>query len=270
MKIQQGQEDKARYYEKVSNLIGKTKQKASGVKYKDIKLESYVFFLLFFLAAAIGYISGRLTVRINSLFVIILGKAWSSGHARGRYNLVGALAALVYFGSILTVFYPGEDFATKLASVPLFIGLYTVGIIDADRRFNDTPRIMDRIIQIMYHSPSNESSGAIDEASRIARGILKAMPESNVESLRLLFLFFDSSTAVFIISLSSGRLRTRRFIYLKRGDQIDYLDAWNRSQYLFYAIQGMKSMIHFSYYTGSSVWKSIGYNGEFLRRSYLN
>ncbi len=70
----------------------------------------------------------------------------------------GSISALVYFGSILTVFYPGEDFATKLASVPLFIGLYTVGIIDADRRFNDTPRIMDRIIQIMYHSPSNESS----------------------------------------------------------------------------------------------------------------
>ncbi len=54
MKIQQGQEDKARYYEKVSNLIGKTKQKACGVRYKVIKLESYVIFLLFSLAGAIG------------------------------------------------------------------------------------------------------------------------------------------------------------------------------------------------------------------------
>jgi hypothetical protein len=237
--------------------------------------------LSFAVASAAGYISGYGTVRINYFLVILLGKAWSSGHARKRYIPIGAYATIVYFILAAHLLYPEYGYIAKAITVPVFVGLYALGVLHSERRYKDSLAIMDKLIGAMYYMPDqkpsqqppsdDESKQAIDDACRIARDILAAMPTSNVEILKVLFLTFDSRTAVFFTSLGSGTLKFRRFTGLKRAEQIEYIRQWSENNYLFYAIQGIKSLMSFSYYSSHHSWaiSGIPYDGNFLRRSYL-
>ena len=226
----------------------------------------------FVIAAMAGYASGYGTVRINNFLVILLGKAWSSGHAQRRYYLIAAYAAIAYFIAMANMFYPDHGYVVKALTVPLFLGLYALGILQAERRYKHAQEIMNRVIAAMYLSgQSPEPKKAIDDACRIAAGVLGAMPVSNAEILRILFMTFDSRTAVFFVSLGSGEIKLGRFIQLKPAEQMEYLRHWSENDYLFYAIQGIKSLVNFSYYSSPSAWKSAGieYDGDFLRWSYL-
>ncbi|HSB57281.1 MAG TPA: hypothetical protein VLD38_05695 [Nitrosopumilaceae archaeon] len=237
-------------------------------------MEVYLLALILLSAGAgFGFAAGHLTVRFNHLLVILLGRAWKSGHARKRYPVIGAITTLFFTCLIFILIDSGLEI--KIISTILFATLFAAGIKNAERRFKNSLDIMDRIVRLMFQtSHPQPSSGELDnsiekDVSRISRGILKSMPESNVEALKMLFLFFDSTTAVFLISLTNGRFRVRRFLHLKKAEQLDYLETWNKNPYLFYAIQGIKSLINFSYYTSRLVWDEIGYNGEALRGSYL-
>jgi len=74
---------------------------------------------------------------------------------------------------------------------------------------------------------------------------------------------------VFFISLSSGRFRVGRFINLDPKEQEEYFETWSNNSYLYYAVQALKTMIGFSYYTSPGTWKAIDYSGTFLAGSYL-
>jgi hypothetical protein len=242
------------------------------------------------IAVASGYLGGYATVRINQLLVILLGRAWTSGRARKRYNLMMAYSAIIYLIALVAFLYPGEHLAIKLVSVAIFAGQFVIGIKHAEKRYKQALDIMDRIIKAMFHTSlsepastlavynkharhdnqrGQEEEAAIRDALRISKDILDAMPKSNAETLKVLFLFLDSRTAVFIISLSAGKWRFRRFSELSWQEQQDYLDTWNENSFLFYAIQGIKSLVSFSYFSSPNSWQNIGYNGDFLRWSYI-
>jgi hypothetical protein len=262
-------------------------------------MDPYLFSsICFSLAAISGYTGGYATVRINQLLVILTGKVWTSGRARKRYNLIIAYASIVYLIAVSVFLFPGEHLAIKIISVSIFLATYIVGIRHAESRYNQTPTIMNKIIETMFlsqpFSPNTQPEGSttkkgeqpelfmtdrnnhdsrrvdddLKDAFRIAGEILDVMPKSNVEALKILFMFFDSRSAVFLISLSAGKWRLKRFSSLDIADRHDYISTWADNQFLFYAIQGMKSLVNFSYYNSRFSWKAIGYGGDFLRWSY--
>jgi hypothetical protein len=226
------------------------------------------------IGATAGIGVGYGTVRLNQLLVVVLGKAWSSGRARQRYILISIYAAIVYFIILAYYLYPDQGYVAKAISVPVFVVLFLLGVYLADKRYGASESIMFRIIEAMYDSSrfaEGDSAAAIRDACRTAKGVLEAMPKSNSEILRVLFLVFDSRTAVFFVSLSAGEAKFARFVELKPADQIAYIRNWIDNPFLFYAMQGLKSLVNFSYYSNQSGCNSAGipYDGNFLRRTYL-
>jgi hypothetical protein len=235
----------------------------------------FLDFLAILLITAIGYPAGFMTVKINNLLVIAFGKLWSSGHAQKRYIPIGVIIAacytLVAFRIVdFTAFTdPPFQMLGPLILTTIFSGLYAVGIYHADKRFGKIGDIMEAIIKLTYASGNSPDEKEIrNDTIKNANCTLEAMPESNKEALELLFFVFDSGFMVFFISLSSGRLRARRFIRLCSEQQMEYLEKWAKNTQLYYAIQALKSLIGFSYYTSPRTWKDVGYSGTLLGRSY--
>jgi len=236
-------------------------------------LDPFIFVLITLSIATIsGYISGFMVVQINHLLVILLGKINSGGHAQKRYIPTGVAACAIYLTIMLFFLFPNENVVIKFASLPFFIGLYVFGITRAKRLFKQTHKILFELIKIMYYSPTDKKldDNTIKDTMKTADSILSSMPQSNKEALMILLLFFNSTTTVFLVSLISGRIRLKSFINLNTIEKTDYLQAWAQNKFLFYAIQGMKSLVSFSYFANSQSWSAIGYNGELLRRSYLD
>jgi len=218
----------------------------------------------------IGYGTGFFTVKINHLLVIFLGKLWSSGNAQKRYILVGGLATVV-FG--IAVFLQTNDFTLALISVSVFAVLFLVGIKHAMHRFNQYIEILNALIQSLFpkEDPNDDQHDALlADTSKISQQMLESMRKSQLESLKILFFFFDTVFAVFLISLTKRKFRLRRFINLSKEDQVDYMRIWADAERLNLAPVALKALIGYSYYTSHLSWDKIGYRGEVLRRSYSN
>ncbi len=150
-----------------------------------------------------------------------------------------------------------------------FIIFYLVGIYHADRRFSQAGPIMEKIVEVTYatgHSLEEEKI-RIDTIKNI-NTTMQAMPESYSVALNLLFFFFDSRLMVFVIGLLNRKLWLNRFINLDKDIQKDYFAFWDKNRYLHYAIQALKSLVAFGYYTSPGTWQGIGYGGTLLGRSY--
>lgn len=222
------------------------------------------------LSLLIGYGTGFLTVKINHLLVIFLGKLWTSGNAQQRYILVGGLGTVI-FG--VAVFLQTNDFILALISASAFAVLFLVGIKHAMHRFNQYIEILNALIQSLFpKEDSNDGNhdALLTDTSKISQQMLKSMRKSQLESLKLLFFFFDSVFAVFFISFRYGKLRFGRFINLSKENKVDYMNLWANSVLLNLAPVALKALIGYSYYTSHLSWKKIGYHGEVLRRSYIN
>lgn len=227
------------------------------------------FLLVLAITAFTGYSAGFMTVKINNLLVITLGKLWSSGHAKKRYIPVGFALTFYYIVVILAMF----NFVTAVEPVifvAVFSCLYSAGIYHADKRFSESILIMNQIIKITYATGDSSEEVKIRECTqKNALSILSSMPESNRHALELLFFTFDSAFMVFFISMITGRLRSGRFIDLEYPEQEEYFQTWADNSYLFYAVSALKSFIGFSYYSCPGTWDNIGYNGKALVGSYL-
>jgi hypothetical protein len=235
------------------------------------------FQIILLVTPIIGYLAGFMTVKINHLLVIVSGKLWTSGHAKKRFIVTGIIVTACYITIIVMIF----DFATindptlqtiVLAIITIvFAGLYAVGIFHSDMRFKDTETIMNNIIEVTYADGNSPLEIQIrKDTQNNAKSILNAMPISNNHALRLLLFVFDSAMMVFLVSLSSGRFRVRRFVNLGSTERKEYFETWATNEYLYYAVQALKSLVGFSYYTSPGTWTEIGYNGKLLSRSYWN
>jgi hypothetical protein len=240
-------------------------------------MQFFDFQVILLMTPIIGYLAGFMTVKINYLLVIVLGKLWTSGHAKKRYILIGIIITACYIAVVMVVF----DFTTfndpvfqrigPIIVTIVFAGLYFFGIYHSDMRFKDAIIIMNKIIEVTYAKGDSPAERKIrKDTQENAKGILDAMPVSNNHALSLLLFVFDSAMMVFIVSLISGSFRVRRFINLGRTEQEDYFEAWATNEYLYYAVQALKSLIGFSYYTSPGTWTEIGYSGTLLARSYWN
>lgn len=234
------------------------------------------FLVILSITAVAGYLAGFMTVKINNLLVIVLGKLWSSGHAKKRYIPIGITVVSCYIVIILLVIDntastdPAFQTLEIVILTAIFSGLYAVGIYHADKRFKDAVIVMNHMIRVTYaKGDSPEEKKILDDTKKNAKAILDSMPKSNSHALSLLFFVFDSAMMVFFISLSSGRFRVDRFINLDPKEQEKYFETWSNNPYLYYAVQALKTMIGFSYYTSPGTWKAIDYNGTFLAGSYL-
>jgi len=218
----------------------------------------------------IGYIAGFLTVKINHLLVIFLGKLWSSGNAQRRYILVGGIATVI-FGA--AAYYQINDFKLPLIFAAVFAVLFLVGIKHAMYRFSQYIEILDALIQSLFpkEDPNDDQHDALlADTSKISQQMLESMRKSQLESLKILFFFFDTIFAVFFISLTKRKLRFSRFINLSKKDQVDYIHIWAATEGLNLGPVALKALIGYSYYTSPLSWEKIGYRGEVLRRSYIN
>ncbi len=222
------------------------------------------------LSLLIGYGIGFFTVKINHLLVIFLGKLWSSGNAQKRYALIGGLATIV-FGMVILL--QTNDFTLTIIPASVFAVLFIVGVKHAMHRFNQYIEILDALIQSLFpkEDPNDDQHDALlADTSKISQQMMESMRKSYLESLKILFFFFDSVFAVFLISLTKGKFRFSRFIHLSDKDQVDYMHIWAESEILNLAPVALKALIGYSYYTSHLSWDKIGYRGEVLRRSYIN
>jgi len=218
----------------------------------------------------IGYGIGFLTVKINHLLVIFLGKLWSSGNAQRRYILVGGIVAVMY-GMI--IFYHTNNFASALVFAIVFSVLFVSGVKHAMHRFNQYIDVLNALIQSLFpkEDPNDDQHEALlADTSRISQEMLESMRKSQLESLKILFFFFDSIFAVFFISLTKYKFRFSRFINLSKEDQVDYMHIWASIEFLNLGPVALKALIGYSYYTSHLSWDKIGYRGDVLRRSYIN
>jgi len=212
-----------------------------------------------------------MTVKMNHLLVIALGKIWTSGHGQQRYIVVGASMSIVYL-AILFGFFEGFEFHFYVLLLLTFVGLYVAGLKHAEKRSSQVIfEIIPRMIELTYLFDKNdpEQLKAIQDAKKFSEEVIFSMPKSTGEALQLLFFFFDSAMAVFFVSMINGRFRVSRFINLSEEDQIHYVESWANNPYLFVAMQAIKGLMGFSYYSSEHSWESIKYNGELLRNSYL-
>lgn len=234
------------------------------------KLEAYDILIIFSVTSISAYLAGFMTVKMNHLLVIVLGKIWTSGHGQQRYVVVGASMSAVYL-AILISFFEGFLFHFYILLFLTFVGLYVVGLKHAEKRSSQVIYdIIPKMIELTYLFEKNdEQQEAIKDAKKFSKEIIFSMPASTGEALQLLFFFFDSRMAVFFVSMINGRFRVSRFINLSEEDQIHYIESWANNPYLFVAMQAIKGLMGFSYYTSKHSWKSIKYNGDLLRNSYL-
>jgi len=221
----------------------------------------------------IGYVAGFLTVKINHALVIIFGRLWSSGNAQRRYILVGVIVIIV-FGIIL--FYQ-TNFIFAVIFTFSFAVLFLVGIIHAMYRFNQYEPILKASIQSLFPKEDSDNDdnydNLLDDTLKISLNMLGSMRKSQLESLKILFLFFDSIFGGFVIFLLSGKIQEfkfRRFIYLSKEDQVAYIRVFADSTIGNLMSTALKAFIGYNYYTSHFSWKKIDYNGAVLRRSFLN
>jgi hypothetical protein len=242
---------------------------------EEIELDFVNFAFILFLTQLGAFIAGFLSVKINNLLIIIFGKLWSSGHAEKRYAVSGAIITILYFLIILffvnltTLMDAGLEIFGLVVLTAILIEFYVFGIYFADRRFSEAEIIMEKIVEATYAKgySLDEEKIRVDSIKNI-NSTLQAMPESYKVALGLLFFIFDSAFMVFFIGLANKRIWSHRFIELELSQQEEYFKFWEKDRYLHYAVQALKSLVAFGYYTSPGTWNDIGYGGTLLGRSY--
>ncbi len=220
-----------------------------------------------------GYVAGFLTVKINHGLVILLGKLWSTGNAQRRYILVGGIVTVIYG---VTIFYQTNNSVLALIFTSVFAVLFLVGIKHAMHRFHQYEPILKASIQSLFpkEDPDDDNhDDLLDDTLKISLEMLESMRKSQLESLKILFVFFDSifgGFLIFLISRKIQKFKFRRFISLSKENQVEYMTICANSKYGTLISTALKAFIGYNYYTSHFSWDKIGYNGKVLRRSFIN
>lgn len=221
---------------------------------------AYASIIYLIAVSAFLFAGEHLAIKIISVSIFLAAFILGIKHAESRYN-----QALPIMDKIIGTMFLSPPYRHRVT--------YPESLTPREEEDDDDtqPKLFESVSNNfdLKGMDKKEEDVSIKDATRIARNILNIMPKSNVEALKVLFMFFDSKTGVFLISLSAGKWRLKRFSNLSMQDRHDYLSIWANNQFLFYAIQGMKSLVNFSYYNSAYSWNAIGYNGNFLRWSYI-
>ena len=159
----------------------------------------------------------------------------------------------------------------------VFAVLFIVGIKHAMYRFDQYAPILKAAIQSLFPKEDSDNDdhydNLLDDTLKISLNMLESMRKSQLESLKILFMFFDSIFGGFVIFLLSRKIQEfkfRRFIYLSKENQVAYMRVFAGSSIGNLISTALKAFIGYNYYTSHLSWEKIGYDGKVLRRSFLN
>lgn len=222
----------------------------------------------------LGFLVGFLSVKVNHVLIILLGRLFSSGTASQRYIATGLLASLVVFVAAKS-WYPDLDLLGAILSSVAFLGFFGIGVWDAQRRFStlEYRKILEAVLDTFFPD-QDELPGALKlSSSATSQRLLDSAPESMRAAVRLFLVVFDSRTMVFLVSFRHGKLTWKRFIDLPSkpptNGRARYLQDWRDDPLLSYGAHVFRILFTYTYYIKDDVWPHVHYNGELLRRSYL-
>jgi len=223
----------------------------------------YIIFVSLF-----GFTVGFFSVKFNHLLIIITGRLVTSGHATNRYIIVGFIGTAIVFGMYMFL-EPALVVAYGVLLAAIFGILFAVGVVVSDYRFSQSCDILHQIIIAMYDD-TKEGNDKTHNAFDISKKMLANMPVTNKEALLLLVFFFDSRVGVMLSGFFGGRFMFKRFTSMTTKEQDWYIETWSTSMGFSIALKALKSITSFAYFTSNLTWNDIPYNGEILKRSYLN
>lgn len=213
-------------------------------------------YVIIFVLIALAFPAGIIIFKINFLLVITRGKLWSSGNAQKRFIPTGTGLSLFY-DIVIVLFTIDFSIVTDpvfqtyvrlipIVIFPLFSGIFGVGIKHANNQLSKTDGILMALIRrTCRKGDSPEDNQIRDQTLRNVNSSLEPpwMEESRRDAFKLLITAFDSTLMVFIISLSTRRLRFCRFIDLDAEQQIEYIETWRNKPRLSYAFQPLLKLV---------------------------
>lgn len=244
-------------------------------------------FLLDVLSLAfIGYV----TVNVQRLIVVLQGDIWKRGRSRRFVWTLGVAVTAIFIG-LSTLLYldiipffsiQGSDWmlnsglplnlqrssATDILAVLIFVsypGWFQIGVWSGEYAFRQVPRILRAVVSAAFPSGGAIPLSAEDvKAHDAVNALIKRMPKSYREAFNVLLVTMNSPILVFALT---GK--TMHFTDLTPDEQVQYLAALQKTPVLNGAGYALKILASFGYYIREEVGKHIGYDGSFLRRSYV-
>ena len=221
----------------------------------------------FVIVLVAGFLVGFFTVRANYVLMILLGYVFSSGTASGRYAAAGLIATLLVF-LILGVRDPGFELGQFLLA-GAFLGAFLLGVGISVMTLAEGRRAISTALDTIFPGRMDLPLASAISSVRTAYRLIESMPASARKAVELFSAIFNSRTFVFLVSLRNGRLRGRRFVNLSYAERREYLDDWRRAPGLSYGAHILRILAVYSYYVKDAASSKVDYDGELLRRSYL-
>ncbi len=150
--------------------------------------------------------------------------------------------------------------------------MFVLGAWLAQRRFGtaEYQEILRAVLDTIHPDTQSTIPGALEVSSAVTlQNLLQSMPASTRNVIKLFSLIFDSRTMVFVVHIRHGKRVWRRFVEMDADAKKGYLDEWRSDPVLSYGAHIFRILSSYSYYIKEQVYHGIGYNGELLRRSYL-
>ena len=231
-------------------------------------VEPLVFAVSLVLALVIGTLVGFFTVKVNYVLIILLGYLFSSGTAWARYVAAGFLLSGIAF-LLLGGQYTGFVLARLLLTAGFF-GAFLLGVGIALASLGQGREAIAAVLDTIFSGKTTHLPRASKISSVVtSHRLLQSMPGSARKAIELFSALFNSATFVFLVSFGHGKLRGKRFVNLTAAERKEYLDDWRRAPGLSYGAHIFRILAVYSYYVKRKVSSQVGYDGELLRRSYL-
>jgi len=233
---------------------------------------------------------GFFTVNAQRIIVVLQGDVWKHGRSRRFIWAIGAavtatfitVSSLLYLDIIPFFTIKGSDWmlnsglplnlqrssATDIIAVVIFLsypGWFQLGVLSAGYAFRRVPRILTAVVNASFPRGGAIPLGAEDVNAADASTILvNGMLPSYQEAFKVLLVAVDSPILVFAITQEM-----KHFTELTRDQQVSYLRALQTTPVLSAVGHLLKTLASFGYYVQEKVATEIGYDGNFLRRSYV-
>lgn len=221
--------------------------------------------------ATIGLVAGFISVKINLVLLVLLGRLFTSGRATRRYFVIAFFGFLAAFAALSPS--TSLDSETIIVSSVLFSLWLLLGELIGHRatRLKDFRHIISAVLDTSFPKDYYHFPGAVDISSvNTSETLVQRMPYSLSIGLKLFVAIFDSRTMVFLGSLRRGKLRWKRFVNLSSKDRREYLNYWRFTSQLSIGAHILRILTSYAYYVKDQTWPHLGYSGHLLEWSYLD
>jgi hypothetical protein len=233
---------------------------------------------------------GFFTVNAQRIIVVLQGDIWKRGRSKRFIWIIGS-AVTATFVTVSTLLYldvipfftiKGSDWmlnsglplnlqrspTVDAIAVLIFLsypGWFQLGVLSADYTFRRVPGILTAVVNASFPRGGAIPFGAEDvDAAYASTVLVNGMLPSYQEAFKVLLVVVDSPIFVFAITQEM-----KHFTELTKDQQVSYLRALQTTPVLSAVGHLLKTLASFGYYVQEKVAAEIGYDGSFLRRSYV-